>query len=229
MLGVRRAMTVTQKARGADLNRRWNVGAAHALYIHDGHWYHQLRRFPGALFDRNGYILVPTKEDYLACTHLSIGKQISVAPPGISAIPGYVRVTEAAAPDVDVHAATGMEGQRKLILHLTRERDRALVKLKKAAGSRSCEACGFSFRRTYGRMAASYCEVHHLVPLSDLSETTEMHLDDLAILCANCHRVVHLRNPPYTLEEVREMLRESADAQQAVPGDGLRAAPLARA
>ena len=40
---------------GALLSERWGVGAAHALYIYDGHWYHQLERFPGALFDENGY------------------------------------------------------------------------------------------------------------------------------------------------------------------------------
>jgi len=33
-------------------------------------------------------------------------------------------------------------------------------------------------------------------------------MEDLAILCANCHRVVHLRNPPYTLDEVRSMFTQ---------------------
>jgi len=37
-----------QRTTGALLNARWGVGAAHGLYIHDCHWYHQLRRFPGA-------------------------------------------------------------------------------------------------------------------------------------------------------------------------------------
>ena len=81
-------MAMSRSARGADLNRRWNVGAAHALYIHDGHWYHQLKRFPGALFDRNGYVLFATKDEYQSCPHLNMGKQISVPNPGISAIPG---------------------------------------------------------------------------------------------------------------------------------------------
>src|SRR5438034_2020529 len=116
--------------RGADLNRRWNVGAAHALYIYDGHWYHRLKRFPGALFDRNGYILFATKEAYLSCSHLSIGKQIHVPRPGISAISGYVRVTDAVPPDVDIHTSSGVEGEKRLILHLRRERDKALVRLK---------------------------------------------------------------------------------------------------
>jgi 5-methylcytosine-specific restriction protein A len=39
--------------------------------------------------------------------------------------------------------------------------------------------------------------------LSDIEKTAETRLEDLAILCANCHRVVHLQNPPYTLDRVR--------------------------
>src|SRR6266581_4614476 len=84
----------SDQTTGAELNERCGVGAAHALYIHDGHWYHPLRRFPGALFDRNGYILFETEEDFRKCPHLSIGKDVSVPKPGISSIPGYIRVTE---------------------------------------------------------------------------------------------------------------------------------------
>ncbi len=47
--------------RATDLNKKWKVGAKHALYIHDGHWYHCLTKFPGALFDKNGYILFATE------------------------------------------------------------------------------------------------------------------------------------------------------------------------
>jgi len=194
--------------RGTKLNKLWNVNAAHSLYIHDGHWYHRLRKFPGALFDRNGYILFQTEKEYLNCAHLSIGKQVSIRPPGISAIPGYVRVLPMSPPDLDVHSKVGVEGERRLAIHLYKERDRELVKnKKKAASSLNCEICGFSFGDTYGKFASHYCEVHHLLPIGALTEATEMELSDLAILCANCHRVVHLRNPPYSLQQVRDMLR----------------------
>lgn len=85
-------MPTTTRDFGAYLNEVWGVRAAHALYIHDGHWYHQLQRFPGALFDRDGYIKFDTEEAYRSCEFLQIRKQISV-PKRISAIPGYVRVT----------------------------------------------------------------------------------------------------------------------------------------
>lgn len=83
---------MSTRVNGAYLNDLWKVGAAHALYIHDGHWYHPLTRFPGALFDRNGYILFNTEAEFRTSPFLNIGKQVSIPKPGISAIPGYVRV-----------------------------------------------------------------------------------------------------------------------------------------
>jgi 5-methylcytosine-specific restriction protein A len=79
---------------GRQLNTRWKVGARHALYFREGTWYNNLERFPGALFDPNGYIIFKTEEEYRQCPYLSIGLKTNVRN-GISAIPGYVRKTQA--------------------------------------------------------------------------------------------------------------------------------------
>lgn len=207
---------MAKQTTGAYLNELWGVGAAHALYIHDGHWYHQLKKFPGALFDRNGYVLFTTKEEFLASPHLKIAGHVHIRKPGISAIPGYVQMIHVQVPtvDLDIHksSSTAIEGRRRLIAHLQRERNQSLVRKKKArAESLHCEVCGFSFARAYGRHAEAYCEVHHLIPLAEAEQIITTRLEDLAILCANCHRVVHLRNPPYQLDEVRSMLRYRKD------------------
>ena len=78
---------------GKQLNKKWKVGARHALYHHEGTFYEHLRRFPGALFDRKGYILFNTKEAYERCTYFDGTHQekLNVHPPGISGIPGYVK------------------------------------------------------------------------------------------------------------------------------------------
>lgn len=68
----------------------WNVGAQHALYRRSGDWYHQLERFPGALFDAEGYVLFRTKEEFESCRYLQINEHVHVAG-GISQIPSYVR------------------------------------------------------------------------------------------------------------------------------------------
>jgi hypothetical protein len=109
--------------------------------------------------------------------------------------------------DIDVHEPTAKEGNRKLTNHLCCERNQSIVRAKKnAAPDLKCQVCGFSFEEFYGERAKEYCEVHHLIPLAQLKESTETHLEDLAILCANCHRVVHLTNPPCTLEDLRKIV-----------------------
>lgn len=75
---------------GRQLNSEWEVGARHALYHHEGRWYHQLRRFPGALFDYNGYLLFDTEEAFRHNSHLNITQDVHV-PRGIASVPGYVR------------------------------------------------------------------------------------------------------------------------------------------
>ncbi|MGD0261507.1 MAG: HNH endonuclease [Verrucomicrobiota bacterium] len=206
----RRIKATQNRDKAVRLNAAWGVGAAQVRYSDDGHWYATLARFPAALFDAHGYVLFATEAEYRTSPHLSIGKQISVPKPGISAIPGYVRVSDSdASPslDVDIHTVAATEGRRRLVLHLQRERNQTVVRnKKKQAASLDCEVCGFSFSRAYGSTASDYCEVHHLLPLSDVEDSTQTRAGDLAILCANCHRVVHLHNPPYTLTQVRSML-----------------------
>jgi len=205
----RRQKAALHRKKAAQLNESWRVGAIEVRYSDDGHWYHTLSHCPAALFDRNGYLFFATERAYQTSPYLRIGKQIAVPKLGISAVLGYVRVIDPNAPpniDVDIHSTTATEGNRRLVLHLQQERNRTLVQTKKrSTESLDCEVCGFSFG-AYGAQAAEYCEVHHLLPLSELEGTTETSTEDLAILCANCHRVVHLQNPPFTLEQVRDML-----------------------
>jgi hypothetical protein len=78
-------------ATGAELNSKWNVNAAHALYHREGCWYHRLTRFPGALFDPKGFVRFESEEDFLHCQYLDIGKHVNVLDQ-IASMPGYTRV-----------------------------------------------------------------------------------------------------------------------------------------
>lgn len=76
-----------------------------------------------------------------------------------------------------------------------RERDPALrarkIEATTAAGLPiACEVCGFDFGVTFGERGAGYIEVHHVRPLH-VSGETATRLSDLALLCANCHRICH--------------------------------------
>ncbi len=79
------------KLTGRELNRKWGIGAQHALYRENGTWYHRLERFPAALCDANGYILFETESAYKNCHHLQIGQEVNV-PEGIASIPGYIKM-----------------------------------------------------------------------------------------------------------------------------------------
>jgi hypothetical protein len=79
---------VMARATGRYYNKLWKVGAKHALYHRDGTWYENLKDFPGALFDPNGYVVFKTEQEYNACPNLSIGEKLNVHK-GIKSIKGY--------------------------------------------------------------------------------------------------------------------------------------------
>lgn len=77
-------------AIGRKLNEALAIGARHALYREDGRWYENLNRFPGVLFDREGFVVFETKQAYESCSDLRKGIKLNVTG-GISRIQGYVR------------------------------------------------------------------------------------------------------------------------------------------
>lgn len=69
-----------------------------------------------------------------------------------------------------------------------------------------CVACGFDFSVVYGDWAAGYIHVHHLVPLAAIGHEYVINpIKDMRPVCPNCHAVIHMRQPPYSIEEVQKM------------------------
>ena len=83
-----------EKITGRSRNEEWKVQALHALYRENGTWYHVLKKFPGALFDKHGYVLFKSEEDYRKCPSALMGeaKNWMNVPEGISSLPNYIRV-----------------------------------------------------------------------------------------------------------------------------------------
>ena len=75
----------------------------------------------------------------------------------------------------------------------------------------TCFLCGFDFVAKYGKIMAGFIHVHHLIPISDVGTDYEIDpIQDLRPVCPNCHAVLHHhREPPYSLEEVLQLLREA--------------------
>jgi hypothetical protein len=70
-----------------------------------------------------------------------------------------------------------------------------------------CSVCGFDFGRVFGKVAGGYIHVHHLVLVSSIAKEYKVDpINDLVPVCPNCHVVLHLSDPPYTVDEVRTFL-----------------------
>lgn len=103
------------------------------------------------------------------------------------------------------------EGAATERLHTTKERNRELVSLAKdrameANGRLACRVCDFDFGRVYGEVGKGFIEAHHTLPLSELSGETETRPEDLALVCSNCHKMLHRRRPWLGMEELKQLL-----------------------
>ena len=92
---------------------------------------------------------------------------------------------------------SAIEGALRLRVHYRRERSRKLTEDKKRDflrhhGSLFCEVCEVAAgRRSPAAMGEPFIEVHHRLPLSAARRPVETTLDDLILVCANCHRLIH--------------------------------------
>lgn len=109
---------------------------------------------------------------------------------------------------------SAVEGGLLLRAHRVRERNPKLKREKLAQVSHqgrpiACEVCAFDFGRFYGPHGAGYIECHHVVPLHHVGES-ETRLADLALLCSNCHRMIHRSKQWLTPEQLRKLVEEQS-------------------
>ena len=99
----------------------------------------------------------------------------------------------------------------KLLLsrqHAVRERNRSAVSAKinammGEAGRLACEVCSFDFFAFYGELGRGFAECHHTIPLSEAVFQRKTRLTDLAIVCANYHRMLHRVRTVLTVASLR--------------------------
>jgi len=74
----------------------------------------------------------------------------------------------------------------------------------------NCMACGFNFEKRYGKHGKSYIEVHHIRPLSTLGGETKIDpVNDMIVLCSNCHRMIHRKKDNVlSLDELKAYLKD---------------------
>ena len=68
-----------------------------------------------------------------------------------------------------------------------------------------CFGCRMEMAETYGEIAKGYIHIHHTNPISQGERITKV--DDLIPLCPNCHAIVHLNDPPLTVNQLKKIIR----------------------
>jgi 5-methylcytosine-specific restriction endonuclease McrA len=154
-------------------------------------------RFP-SVFPIAGEADLPTATEFLTRSRAAIGPSTQKK---ATRRPEYLAAEELST-EVEF-----LEGSARSVLVNAYERNRRAREKCLRHYGRTCAVCGFNFEARYGEAAAGYIQVHHIVPIAKLGQ--EYRLDpvtDLQPVCPNCHAVIHRREPPFSIDEVREML-----------------------
>jgi len=122
------------------------------------------------------------------------------------------------------------EGARRLVSHMHLERNRGLVlELKQErsrlnAGHLKCEVCTFDFMDLYGPIGEDFIEAHHISSLANAPATGQItSLDDFALVCSNCHSMLH-RAPEFpTVDTLSLRVKRNRDkARKTAARDRIR-------
>jgi hypothetical protein len=113
-----------------------------------------------------------------------------------------------AAEKVQIHNSVS-EGERRTREAMYFVRNPGLAKEAKAHFKHTCQLCGFRAALIYGaRWAGIGIECHHLDPFSERPGFSRIStIEDVTVLCANCHRLVHSRKPAYSLTHAKTLFK----------------------
>ena len=119
--------------------------------------------------------------------------------------------------EIEDYAVTEGTERSILKLHKYRERDRTVVsKAKKKAKQENkffCEVCSFNFENQYPKLGDNFIECHHKLPIAE-GGVRETKVEDLAIVCSNCHRMLHRKNnlgKYLTVDELAKIIKKKME------------------
>jgi hypothetical protein len=100
-----------------------------------------------------------------------------------------------------------IEGTKTEVIQFKTKRSRKLRALAFKAARGVCSVCGRDYSKVLGGRGVRVLQVHHRAQLSARGKPSITKLDDLAVVCANCHLLLHL-DPKNALkvEKLRKML-----------------------
>ena len=104
-------------------------------------------------------------------------------------------------------ATTFVEGAKRIVSINSYERNSKARSACIAHYGPRCVVCGFTFSEKYGPVGDGLIHVHHLVPLAEIGEAYHLNpIQDLRPVGPNCHAIIHIRVPQYSIEDVKKMI-----------------------
>lgn len=104
------------------------------------------------------------------------------------------------------------EGKSRLCQHIIRERNQEIIKQAKQKfksehnGKLFCEVCEFDFVKEYGKLGEDFIEAHHIKPVSEMDPGEKTNINDIVMICSNCHSMIHRKKPWLKKEELKKLL-----------------------
>lgn len=133
---------------------------------------------------------------------------------GLTNAASATKMEEAEAkPAVEEEEIYGVEGRLLTRIHVYKERDKGFAaRAKKFYRNKNgakllCECCGMDPVALYGPNGERCMEAHHKVPIEELQPDSITRVEEMTIVCASCHRVIHSQKPCFPVEELAAALR----------------------
>ncbi len=193
-------------SKGRQLAESLGLDCKQALYSEWGNFYAPIKNYPCVLFDKFGFVVVNSPAE-LSIQGIQLNKRTNV-PNLISRSPGYqlIAAWSIHSPEEVVPSDQNQYWEGAVVsIQVNRyERDRKARQACLKHYGCICQACKTDLA---GQTAANVIHVHHIKPVSSIGQAYQIDpIRDLRPLCPNCHTVAHLREDPYTVEELKAMI-----------------------
>lgn len=105
------------------------------------------------------------------------------------------------------------EGSERFGWHRRLERDAKIASKAKAkrlleTGKLECDVCSMDFAQRYGERGEGFIEAHHTKPVASLNGKDKTNVRDIALVCSNCHRMLHKGKKLLSVSELKALVHE---------------------
>ena len=164
---------------------------------------------------------LPSADERAESAYLALCNEVDVEPSGkdrtywfidfpMKGIGGIIFGGETGFPD---EVGQFIEGATKRVVVNTYERDPEARAACLTHHGYDCSVCGFNFGCTFGKLGDEFIHVHHLTPISATGVAHVIDpINDLRPVCPNCHAMLHKSDPPFSIEEMKEVLETAKNA-----------------